>query len=264
MENQHNIFQHHDIVLAIHFLDEEMNRTVLNKTRRSIYETVGIWNSEEEAEDEDATSEAENLTFDYPKLEAAPNSKDWTLELLRRQVSKYLQKQGYGRNQKRLGEGKQPVGWPENQHKWTSFKGTGRGCSKKMLEEIIFALLTSQNINPEEYIEESSKDNPHGEIVEEVFEGETEVASIEAEMVTEATEMETNEDREMKKKHLELERQLRTAVGQLENEDTANKVELGDRSDTKRTSKSKVVEDPVTRKSIRTKKTRRDFFEFVK
>ena len=90
-------------------------------TRGAIRETLEVGHDGEEEDEED-----EGQIFDYPRLKAAPGSKDWTLDLLRRQVSKYMTVQGYGRNKKRLGHGEPPKGWPE-EYNWTSFKGTGRG-----------------------------------------------------------------------------------------------------------------------------------------
>ena len=223
MEAQHNIFQEHDLVLAIHFLGEEKKTEILRKAQREILEKLGIGTPHEDLEEEiEEEEEAEIRIFNYPRLEAAPHSKDWNLAVLRRQISKYLALQGFGRNMKRLGQGKQPIGWPEQKYKWSEFKGTGRGCSKQMLEDIIFALLQKQNINPAEYVE--------GALVETTEEEEALVENVEKEAVVESSEkdhdievdimVDTNEDEELHKKQSELEARLRVAVNELHNEDS--------------------------------------------
>ena len=97
--------------------------------------------------------------FNYPKFDRKPGSKNWTLTYLRKQVSTFLSVQGYGRNKKRLAEGARPIGWPEDQYPWFGFKGTGRACSKMMLQDILFALLAAQDVDPKEHVEEQLEDN---------------------------------------------------------------------------------------------------------
>ena len=149
LEESHNIFNNQDMVLAVQFLSETQRSELLKMTRGAIREKLHVRHDDEEEEEEDEGPNSQ--MFNYPKLEVAPGSKNWNLELLRKQVSKYLAVQGYGRNRKRLGHGEPPKGWPE-EYTWTSFKGTGRGCPKKMLENIIFGLLRSQNLNPAEFV----------------------------------------------------------------------------------------------------------------
>ena len=120
LEESHNIFQNQDMVLALQFLSETQRSELMKITRGAIRETLKVGHDGEEEDEED-----EGQIFDYPRLEAAPGSKEWTLDLLRRQVSKYMTVQGYGRNKKRLGHGEPPKGWPE-EYNWTSFRGTGR------------------------------------------------------------------------------------------------------------------------------------------
>lgn len=265
MEAQHNIFQEHDLVLAIHFLGEEKKTEILRKAQREILEKLGIGTPHEDLEEEiEEEEEAEIRIFNYPRLEAAPHSKDWNLAVLRRQISKYLALQGFGRNMKRLGQGKQPIGWPEQKYKWSEFKGTGRGCSKQMLEDIIFALLQKQNINPAEYVE--------GALVETTEEEEEEalVENVEKEAVVESSEkdhdievdimVDTNEDEELHKKQSELEARLRVAVNELHNEDS---VEGFEQREAKK-SKTKKTNVEVPRRGKRVKKPTKDFFDFVK
>ena len=252
MEDQHNIFQEQDLVLAIHFLGEKLKTDILKKTKIGIQEVLGIRNHGALEEDEEEEEEEEIRIFDYPRLEAAPQSKNWNLDLLRKQVSNYLTVQGFGRNMKRLGHGEPPIGWPEQKYKWKTFKGTGRGCPKQMLEDIIFALLAKQNINPADFVEEL------GENCEEASEP----------PIMEATEVEvdimvdTYEDRDLQKKQSELEARLKEAVNELQNDDSEEVLE--EREVKKSKSKRKHKEDQVARKSARVKKPTRHFFDFIK
>ena len=85
LEESHNIFQNQDMVLALQFLSETQRSELMKITRGAIRETLKVGHDGEEEDEED-----EGQIFDYPRLEAAPGSKDWTLDLLRRQVSKYI------------------------------------------------------------------------------------------------------------------------------------------------------------------------------
>ena len=68
----------------------------------------------------------------------------------------YLKVQGFGRGGVQYGQGKEPHGWPTKSYSWKSFKGTARGCSMKMAEEIISAMLSAQDTNPEDLIDDGS------------------------------------------------------------------------------------------------------------
>ena len=68
----------------------------------------------------------------------------------------YLKVQGFGRGGVQYGQGKEPHGWPTESYSWNSFKGTARGCSMQMAEEIISAMLSAQDTKPEDLIDDGS------------------------------------------------------------------------------------------------------------
>ena len=74
----------------------------------------------------------------------------------------YLKVQGFGRGGVQYGQGKEPHGWPTESYSWNSFKGTARGCSMQMAEEIISAMLSAQDTKPEDLIDDGSGTDSEG------------------------------------------------------------------------------------------------------
>ena len=220
LEESHNIFENQDMVLAVQFLSETQRSMMLKITRTAIRDTLKMRNIDYEEGEE---FEEQNRTiFDYPRLEAAPGSKHWNLDVLRRQVSKYLSVQGYGRNLKRLGHGEPPQGWPE-EYNWTAFKGTGRGCSKTMLEKIIFGFLSSQNLNAAEFVAEEVAVAVEVEVVAggEEEEGGEEVEGGESDNGPEKV-VETEKARLLKSRQDDLQAKLKAAVNELDDDSQKN------------------------------------------
>ena len=105
-------------------------------------------------EDETVEEETEENppTFQYPKLKRKPNEKQ--SDFLRRRLSVYLIKQGFGRGGVQYGQGKAPFGWPTEKYSWSSFKGTARGCPVTMAQDIVSSMLNAQGIDPLDLVDD--------------------------------------------------------------------------------------------------------------
>ena len=73
---------------------------------------------------------------------------------MRRRLSVYLIKQGFGRGGVQYGQGKAPFGWPTEKYSWSSFKGTARGCPVTMAQDIVSSMLNAQGIDPLDLVDD--------------------------------------------------------------------------------------------------------------
>ena len=149
LEESHNIVQNADDVLILHCLSDEDKATLKKKKRASLEDVFGLVIERDEEDVDD-----QKKIFNYPRLKKNPKEK--YSEFVRRKLSTYLKVQGFGRGGVQYGQGKEPHGWPTKSYSWKSFKGTARGCSMKMAEEIISAMLSAQDTNPEDLIDDGS------------------------------------------------------------------------------------------------------------
>ena len=262
LEDHHNVFEEQELVLSLQFAYREVKDILLKKTKKRIENEIGLDNDDSGGEDNEEGGELPR--FNYPKFDRKPGSKNWTLTYLRKQVSTFLSVQGYGRNKKRLAEGARPIGWPEDQYPWFGFKGTGRACSKMMLQDILFALLAAQDVDPKEHVEEQLEDN---------FEESNEQHIEEHPNVEQTEEQEQVEGEDQiddpgdfaedtrKARQDSLERKLKRAVIELENEDNEiTSEEDQDHSDVE----GEAPTVKKTRKSTRAKKPNRKFFGWAR
>ena len=134
MEDSHNILTNLNVVMALHKvhpMTEEEKEKLMRTKRKELEQAFGL---KVEIGDNETTvaeeSEENQPTFQYPKLKAKPNEK--RSDFLRRRLSVYLIKQGFGRGGIHYGQGKPPFGWASEIYSWSSFKGTARGCSATM------------------------------------------------------------------------------------------------------------------------------------
>ena len=130
LEESHNIVQNADDVLILHCLSDEDKATLKKKKRASLEDVFGLVIERDEEDVDD-----QKKIFNYPRLKKNPKEK--YSEFVRRKLSTYLKVQGFGRGGVQYGQGKEPHGWPTKSYSWKSFKGTARGCSMRMAEEII-------------------------------------------------------------------------------------------------------------------------------
>ena len=149
LEESHNIVQNADDVLILHCLSDEDKSTLKKKKRASLENVFGLVIELDEEDVDD-----QKKIFIYSRLKKNPKEK--YSEFVRRKLSTYLKVQGFGRGGVQYGQGKEPHGWPTKSYSWKSFKGTARGCSMKMAEEIISAMLSAQDTNPDDLIDDGS------------------------------------------------------------------------------------------------------------
>ena len=102
--------------------------------------------------EEEEETEENPPTFQYLKLKAKPNEKQ--NDFLRRRLSVYLIKQGFGRGGVQYGQGKAPFGWPTEKYSWSSFKGTARGCPVTKAQDIGSSMLNAQGIDPLDLVDD--------------------------------------------------------------------------------------------------------------
>ena len=121
MEEIYNILTNLNVVMAIHTMTEEEKENLMRTKRKGLEQAFGlkVEMGENETTEEEG-SEENPPTFQYPKLKAKPNEKP--SDFLRRRLSVYLIKQGFGRGGVQYGQGKAPVGWPSEKYSWSSLK----------------------------------------------------------------------------------------------------------------------------------------------
>ena len=96
MEDTHNILTNLNVVMALHTMTEEEKEKLMRTKRKELEQAFGLKVEIGENETTVAEESEENQpTFQYPKLKAKPNEK--RSDFLRRRLSVYLIKQGFGR-----------------------------------------------------------------------------------------------------------------------------------------------------------------------
>ena len=96
MEDTHNILTNLNVVMALHTMTEEEKEKLMRTKRKELEQAFGLKVEIGENETTVAEELEENQpTFQYPKLKAKPNEK--RSDFLRRRLSVYLIKQGFGR-----------------------------------------------------------------------------------------------------------------------------------------------------------------------
>ena len=157
MEDSHNILTNLNVVMALHTMTKEEKEKLMRTKRKELEQELGVKVEIGENETTVAEELEENQpTFQYPKLKAKPNEK--RSDFLRRRLSVYLIKQGFGRGGIQYGQGKAPFGWPSEKYSWSSFKGTARGCSATMAQDIVSSILNAQGIDPLDLVDDGSFD----------------------------------------------------------------------------------------------------------
>ena len=138
LEETHNILTNLNVVMAIHTMTDGEKENLMRTKRIGLEHAFGL--KVEIGEDETVEEETEENppTFQYPKLKPKPNEKQ--SDFLRRRLSVYLIKQGFGRGGVQYGQGKAPFGWPTEKYSWSSFKGTARGCPVTMAQDIVSSM----------------------------------------------------------------------------------------------------------------------------
>ena len=108
----HNILTNLNVVMAlckVHPMTEEEKEKLMRTKRKETEQAFGLKVEIGENETTVAKESEENQpTFQYPKLKAKPNEK--RSDFLRRRLSVYLIKQGFGRGGIQYGQGKAPFG----------------------------------------------------------------------------------------------------------------------------------------------------------
>ena len=96
MEDSHNILTNLNVVMALHTMTKEEKEKLMRTKRKELEQELGVKVEIGENETTVAEELEENQpTFQYPKLKAKPNEK--RSDFLRRRLSVYLIKQGFGR-----------------------------------------------------------------------------------------------------------------------------------------------------------------------
>ena len=120
-------------------MTKEEKEKLMRTKRKELEQELGVKVEKGENETTVAEELEENQpTFQYPKLKAKPNEKR--------------------RGRIQYGQGKPPFGWPSEKYSWSSFKGTARGCSATMAQDIVSSILNAQGIDPLDLVDDGSFD----------------------------------------------------------------------------------------------------------
>ena len=133
-------------------MTDEEKENLMRTKRIGLEHAFGLKVEIGENETVEEETEENPPTFQYPKLKRKPNEKQ--SDFLRRRLSVYLIKQGFGRGGVQYGQGKAPFGWPTEKYSWSSFKGTARGCPVTMAQDIVSSMLNAQGIDPLDLVDD--------------------------------------------------------------------------------------------------------------